>query len=66
MIELPPAELPWLAIHPTAEWIGEQLRLGKRPLWCSYRPLTWPPWNCRDRRVVRFWSATSGIDDHPS
>ncbi len=53
MIDLPPAELPWLAVHPTAEWIGDQLRLRKRPLWWSYR----------DRRVARLWSATSGLDD---
>jgi len=32
MIGLPPDEVPWLALHPTAEWIGEQLRLGKRPI----------------------------------
>ncbi len=63
MIDLPPAELPWLAVHPTAEWVGDQLRLGNRPLWWSYRPLDWPPWNCRDRRVARFWSATTGVDD---
>lgn len=63
MIDLPPAELPWLAVHPTAEWIGDQLRLGKRPLWWSYRPTAWPPWSYRDRRVARLWSATSGLDD---
>jgi hypothetical protein len=63
MIDLPPDELPWLAVHPTAEWIGDQLRLGKRPLRWSYRPTAWPPWTYRDRRVVRFWSATGGLDD---
>lgn len=63
MIDLPPDELPWLAVHPTAEWIGDRLRLGKRPLWWSYRPTAWPPWTYRDRRVARFWSATSGLDD---
>jgi hypothetical protein len=62
-IDLPPDELPWLAVHPTAEWIGDQLRLGKRPLWWSYRPTAWPPWTYRDRRVARFWSATTGLDD---
>jgi hypothetical protein len=63
MINLPPDEMPWLAVHPTAEWIGDQLRLGKRPLWWSYRPTAWPPWTYRDRRVARFWSAISGLDD---
>lgn len=63
MINLPPDEMPWLAVHPTAEWIGDQLRLGKRPLWWSYRPTGWPPWTYRDRRVARFWSAISGLDD---
>lgn len=62
MIDLPPDELPWLAVHPTGEWIGDQLRLGKRPLWWSYRPTVWPPWTYRDRRVTRFWSATGGLD----
>lgn len=63
MIDLPPDELPWLAFHPAAEWIGDQLRLGKRPLWWSYRPTAWPPWTYRDRRVARFWSAGNGTDE---
>jgi hypothetical protein len=63
MIDLPPDELPSLAVQPIAEWIGDQLRLGKRPLWWSYRPTAWPPWSYRDRRVARFWSATGGVDD---
>jgi hypothetical protein len=63
MIDLPTGELPWLAVHPTAEWIGGQLRLGKRPLWWSYRPTALPPWTYRDRRVARFWSAADGLDD---
>ena len=62
MIDLPPDDLPWLAVHPTAEWIGDQLRLEKRPLWWSYRPTAWPPWTYRDRRVTRLWSATGGLD----
>lgn len=62
MLDLPTAELPWLAIHPTGEWIGEQLRLGKRPIrWC-YRPLAWPAWNHEHRRVARFWAAATGLD----
>lgn len=63
MIDLPPDELPWLAVHPTAEWVGDRLRLGKRPLSWSYRPTAWPPWTYRDRRVARLWSATGGLDD---
>ncbi len=29
MIDLPPDELPWLAVHPTAEWVGEHRRCGR-------------------------------------
>ena len=61
MIDLPPDELPWLAVHPTAEWVGEQLRLGKRPMLWSYRPAAWPAWTYRNPRVARFWSASDGI-----
>ncbi|MDP9416693.1 MAG: hypothetical protein M3P48_02415 [Actinomycetota bacterium] len=61
-LDLPTDELPWLALHPAGEWIGHQLRLGKRPLrWC-YRPLAWPVWNHENRRLARFWSATGGLD----
>lgn len=62
VLDLPPEELPWLAMHPAAEWVGAQLRLGKRPFFWSYRPVLWPAWNQRNRRVARFWSARSGID----
>ena len=62
-LDLPADELSWLAKHPTAEWIGSQLRLGKRPFWWFYRPLVWPAWNLAHRRVLRFWSATGGLDD---
>jgi hypothetical protein len=42
MLDLPADELPWLAVNPSAEWIGDQLRLGKRPIeWC-YRPAGCP------------------------
>lgn len=62
VLDVPPEELPWLALHPAGEWVGEQLRLGKRPLqWC-YRPLAWPVWNHEHRRLVRFWSARDGLD----
>ena len=50
-------------MHQAGEWVGERLRLGKRPmLWC-YRPSVWPPWNARNRRVARVWSAATGLDD---
>lgn len=62
VLDLPAEELPWLARHPTAEAIGHQLRLGKRPLlWC-YRPRAWPVWTYQHRRLARFWSADSGLD----
>jgi len=55
-------ELPWLALHPAGEWVGDQLRLGKRPSrWC-YRSLAWPVWNHEHRRLVRFWTASEGLD----
>jgi hypothetical protein len=60
VLDLPPDELPWLARHPTAEWIGSQLRLGKRPFGWAYRPSAWPVWNHRNRRLARFWSADNG------
>lgn len=62
VLDLPAGELVWLARNPAAEWVGEQLRLGKRPMQWSYRPLAWPVWNHQHRRVVRFWSADAGLD----
>ncbi len=62
VLNVPAQELPWLALHPAGEWVGDQLRLGKRPLrWC-YRPLTWPVWNPEHRQLVRFWSASGDLD----
>ncbi len=62
VLDAPADEMPWLAAHGSGEWVGERLRLGKRPiLWC-YRPRAWPAWNHDHRRVVRFWSATGGVD----
>ena len=29
----------------------------------SYRPLAWPVWNHQHRRVVRFWTADTGLDE---
>lgn len=63
VLDLPPDELPWLALHPIAEWIGDRLRLGKRPMrWC-YRPSAWPVWTPDHRRAVRYWTAAGGLDD---
>ena len=62
VLDVAPEELPWLATHPAAEWVGAELRLGKRPLLWSYRPALWPVWTHRHRRVARFWSARSGIE----
>lgn len=62
VLDLPAEELPWIAKHRTGEAVGHQLRLGKRPLhWC-YRPRAWPAWTYQHRRVVKFWSAESGLD----
>lgn len=63
VLDLPPDELTWIAKNPTAEWIGSDLRLGKRPMAWWYRPAAWPVWNVEHRRLVRFWSAGEGLDD---
>jgi hypothetical protein len=60
---LPENELPWLADQQDANWAAERLRLGKRPYRWAYRPMAWPAWNCRDRRVARFWSARKGVHE---
>jgi hypothetical protein len=61
VLDLPAEDLPWLILHPAGEWVGDQLRLRKRPLrWC-YRPMTWPVWNHEHRRLVRFWSASGDL-----
>jgi hypothetical protein len=63
LLDLPADELPWLALHPEAEWVSHALGLGERPvLWC-YRPGVWPPWNARRPRVARFWGEDDGTDD---
>jgi hypothetical protein len=46
-----------------ASWVAERLRLGKRPFLWVYRPSAWPAWNCRDRQVVRFWTAQQGTEE---
>ena len=62
VLDVPVDELPWLALHPASERVGDQLRLGKRPIRWSYRPLAGPVWNHEHRRVARFWSARDGLD----
>jgi hypothetical protein len=62
-LAVPAVELPWLALHPKGEWVGEVLRLGKRPLSWWYRSIEDPPWTIEHRRVVRFWSAAAGLDE---
>jgi hypothetical protein len=61
-LDAPPDDLTWLALHPAGDWICEQLHLTKRPISWRYRPSVYPAWNCRDRRVVRFWSAKVGYE----
>lgn len=63
MLDVPADELPWLSVHPEGEFVGDRLRLGKRPLLWSYRPSDWPPWNVRHRHVVRVWSFAAGTDE---
>ena len=62
VLDVPADELPWLAVHPAGEWIGDLLRLGKRPISWWYRPVAWPVWNLEHRRLVRFWTARDGLD----
>ena len=62
VLDVPADDLPWLVMHPAAEWVGAQLRLAKRPFSWSYRPALWPVWNQRHRRLVRFWTARHGTD----
>ena len=63
VLDLPPDQLTYLALEPAGEWVGAQLRLGKRPMAWSYRPAAWPVWNVRDRRLARFWTDAEGLDD---
>jgi hypothetical protein len=64
VLDFAPDQLPWLALHPVGEWVGERLRLPKRPMgWC-YRPLAWPAWNHQHRKLVRFWTAHTGAEVH--
>jgi hypothetical protein len=63
VLDEPPDDLPWMALNPVGEWVGHELRLGKRPFTWFYRPLAWPVWNHENRRLARFWSADGGLDD---
>jgi hypothetical protein len=63
LFDIPPDELPWLSLHPTASWIAERMRLGKRPIRWVDRPSAWPSWNCRNARVARIWTARDGLDE---
>jgi hypothetical protein len=62
LLDEPADELPWLALHASGEWIGDQLRLTKLPVMWFYRPAVYPAWNAQYARVLRFWSAKSGPD----
>jgi hypothetical protein len=62
VLDVPAAELPWLARHPVGEWVGDQLRLGKRPMLWSYRPVGLPVWGPDHRQLVRFWTSADGTD----
>jgi hypothetical protein len=53
MVDVPPEELPWLAVHPVGESVGERLGLGKRPFQWFYRPMLWPAWNPAHQRVAQ-------------
>ena len=63
VLDMPPEQLPWLARHPAGEWVGDHLRLPKRPMSWYYRPAARPVWNHQNRRLVRFWSADGGTDE---
>lgn len=62
VLDVPAGELPWLARHLAGEWVGDQLRLGKRPMLWSYRPVGRPVWGPDHRQLVRFWTAQDGVD----
>lgn len=63
LLDVPAAELSWLRLHPAGEYVGEVLRLGKRPVSWWYRPVGLPAWSVEHRRVVRFWTAAGGLDE---
>lgn len=63
LVDVPTDELSWLTLHPVGEYVGDVLRLGKRPVSWWYRPASLPAWNCEHRRVARFWTASDGLDE---
>lgn len=63
LLDVPPAELSWLRLHPAGEYVGEVLRLGNRPVSWWYRPAGLPAWSVEHRRLVRFWTADGGLDE---
>ena len=63
LLDVPAPELSWLRLHPAGEYVGEVLRLGKRPVSWWYRPVGLPAWSVEHRRVVRFWTAAGGLDE---
>jgi len=62
-LDVPADELPYLALHPQAEWCTHLLRLDKLPIVTEWRPSTEPAWNHKIPRVARFWSAQTGVDE---
>jgi hypothetical protein len=62
VLDGPAAELPCLARHPVGEWVGDQLRLGKRPMLWSYRPVGLSVGGPDHRQLVRFWTSAEGTD----
>lgn len=62
-LDMPPDELPWLAVPPSVAALAEILRLTKRPLGWFARPVTWPAWTAAHRRAVRVWSGADGTDE---
>ena len=63
-LDVPAAELPWLALHPAEQVVADQLRLPKLPIRRYARPIAEPIWNPAFRRVARFWDVTTGLDQH--
>ena len=63
MLDTQGEEMPWMSRGGAVPWLEDQLRLGKRPLsWC-FRALSDPVWTMDHRRLVRFWTATDGLDE---
>jgi hypothetical protein len=56
-------ELPWLELHPSGDWVREQLRLGKRPVGWVHVTAGRPVFGWNLEPVVRYWSAGAGADD---